>query len=229
MSSWNQFFRTGRGGSGEYWLTVSDLMAALMVIFLFISIAFMQRVMRVVVAWNETQEQIFEELTNQFQDNLEEWNAEFDEEKLIIRFRDPETLFNQGQATLRPEFERILGEFCPRYFSILDDYTGEIEEVRIEGHTSPEWNVFTPSNEAFYNNMQLSQARTRSVLEHCFELDGSSDFSWLPSKIRAVGMSSSDLMLNDDGEPDFQASRRVEFRIRTRAEERIASILGGLQ
>lgn len=229
MSSWSSFFKRPSSGGGDYWLTVSDLMAALMVIFLFISIAFMLRVMKVVVAWDETQEVIFEELVHQFQDNLEEWNAEFEKERLIIRFKDPETLFQRGEAILQPAFKEILSEFCPKYFAIVDGVMTEIDEVRIEGHTSPEWNAGTPERTAFFNNMRLSQSRTRAVMEYCLSLPESGDFDWLTTYTRAVGMSSSSLMFEDDGTIDYEGSRRVEFRIKTKAEERISSILGEWQ
>ena len=83
MKNWSGFFGKKTSSSGEYWLTVSDLMAALMVIFLFITIAFMQRVLKVVVAWEDTQEQIFEELVNRFESSMDDWNAEFDKERLF--------------------------------------------------------------------------------------------------------------------------------------------------
>ncbi|SEA20557.1 OmpA/MotB family protein [Microbulbifer marinus] len=228
MQSWNRFVRSGKT-SGEYWLTVSDLMAALMVIFLFIAIAFMMRVQKVVVAWQETETDIIRQLSQQFERNLEDWNAEFDRERLTIRFNDPETLFEQGKSALKPAFKGILDQFCPKYFAILDNYIGDLDEVRIEGHTSPEWNEDTSSTDAFFNNMRLSQSRTRAVMEYCFRQDESRQYGWLHSLTRSVGMSSAQLQENDEGQVDYERSRRVEFRIKTKAEERIASILRGWQ
>jgi len=226
MKSWSNFFGKKSGSSGEYWLTVSDLMAALMVIFLFITIAFMQRVLKVVVAWEDTQEQIFEELVNRFESSMDDWNAEFDKERLTIRFKDPDTLFEVGRANLNPRFKVVLNDFCPKYFEILDNYVSEIDEIRIEGHTSPEWTKEVTGQQAYFHNMKLSQARTRVVLEYCFTLPDSPQYGWLPSITRAVGMSSAHLAFDEQGELDYDASRRVEFRIKTKAEERIASILG---
>ena len=226
MKSWSSFFGKKSGSSGEYWLTVSDLMAALMVIFLFITIAFMQRVLKVVVAWEDTQEQIFEELVNRFESSMDDWNAEFDKERLTIRFKDPDTLFEVGRANLNPRFKVVLNDFCPKYFEILDNYVGEIDEIRIEGHTSPEWTQDVIGQQAYFLNMKLSQARTRVVLEYCFTMPESDQYSWLPAITRAVGMSSAHLAYDDKGNLDYDASRRVEFRIKTKAEERIASILG---
>ena len=76
---------------------------------------------------------------------------------------------------LKPQFKDILSDFMPRYIVLLiTNFVDDISEVRIEGHTSSEWNQ-EPEKTAFIKNMDLSQARTRSVLEYSFslkELDG---------------------------------------------------------
>ena len=51
-----------------------------------------------------------------------------------------------------------------------------------------------------------------------------SNREWLRSVLTANGLSSSKLIMQD-GEEDKELSRRVEFRIRTNAEERIGEIL----
>ena len=75
--------------------------------------------------------------------------------------------------------------------------------------------------------MELSQDRTRSVLSHCLINLGhlvADKLSWARQKITANGLSSSNLFFSD-GKYDQEKSRRVEFRIRTNAEERIETIL----
>jgi hypothetical protein len=47
---------------------------------------------------------------------------------------------------------------------------------------------------------------------------------WAKEKITANGLSSSKLILDKDGREDKEASRRVEFRVRTDAEKRIEAI-----
>jgi len=228
MSGWNQFSKKS-SASGEYWLTVSDLMAALMVIFLFVSIAFMERVTRIVVAWDKTQEVIFEELSHNLMDRIEEWNAEFDQRNLTIRFKDPDTLFKQGHSTLSPKFEGYLTDFCPLYFEVADQFVDKIEEIRIEGHTSLEWNHDTPENDAFFHNMRLSQSRTRAVMMFCLSLPEAQQYSWLKSKIRAVGMSSSQFYRGQVDKVDESSARRVEFRIKTEADQVMAELMQGLK
>ena len=76
-------------------------------------------------------------------------------------------LFSSGSAELQPKFKEILNDFFPRYVAILSNekYVNDIEEIRIEGHTSSEWRVEVPAEQAYFNNMELSQNRTRKVLE----------------------------------------------------------------
>ncbi len=124
-------------------------------------------------------------------------------------------------------FEHVLKDFFPRYVRILKipKYKDDIEEIRIEGHTSSEWRFDVPRDSAYLLNMRLSQDRTRSVLEYVVELpEVADDKEWLRGFVTANGLSSSKLILRKD-EEDKAASRRVEFRVRTNAEKRIVSII----
>lgn len=63
--------------SGEHWLTVSDLMAGLMMVFLFIAIVFMMNTQKendkikdVAVAYQQNQVAIYEALQTEFKDDL---------------------------------------------------------------------------------------------------------------------------------------------------------------
>jgi outer membrane protein OmpA-like peptidoglycan-associated protein len=74
--------------------------------------------------------------------------------------------------------------------------------------------------------MELSQARTRSTLSYVLGLpsvDG--DRAWLTHYLTANGLSSSRPILDANRHEDAERSRRVEFRVRTDAESRIATIM----
>ena len=89
---------------------------------------------------------------------MNKWNAEIEKETLSIRFLSPEILFESGKADLTPKFQEVLDEFMPRYVYLLyTDFQSEIDEIRIEGHTSSRWATATSNNQAFINNMSLSQ------------------------------------------------------------------------
>ena len=154
--------------------------------------------------------------------------AQIIKEDLAIRFTEPEVLFAPGSSELKPEFREILSDFFPRYVRILTSakYKGSINEVRIEGHTSSDWSSVTTPEDAYFRNMELSQARTRSTLIYALslpEVDGQRD--WLRRNLTANGLSSSHPIADASGDEDAARSRRVEFKVRTDAETRMAKIL----
>lgn len=217
----------------EHWMSVGDLMAGLMMVFLFITIAFLRYIMikeeqitEVAVTYQNNQVAIYQSLMDEFQYDLQRWDAEIDQETLAFQFRSPEVLFETGQTEVREGFIEILNDFFPRYLAILLRYQDSIEEVRIEGHTSSVW-VGAPPTEAYFNNMQLSQGRTRSVLRHVNSLlpVGSDESDWVTQRVAAVGYSSSKLVLDANGNEDPERSRRVSFRVITNAEIQIRKIL----
>lgn len=219
------------------WLSVSDLMAGLMVIFLFIAIVFIRplaeqnfRMKEIARTWQENETEIYDALLKEFRGDLPKWNAEIEKDTLIIRFKAPEVLFETGRATIRPVFSEILQEFFPRYLRVLQPFKQSIDEVRIEGHTSSVWNQNTSADEAYFKNMELSQARTRAVLQYVMSLDPvTEERAWLKSILTANGLSSSRLVLNPQGVEDSDLSRRVEFRVRTTARTEIVRILEAAQ
>jgi len=235
----------------DHWVSISDLMTGLMMIFLFISVLYMLQVSKdkkiieddrnrlviekamieeLAVTYERLQEDLYEDFNNEFKNDLTKWNAEINRQLLSIRFKEPDVLFEQGSSDVKQEFKNILDDFFPRYLKILysDKYRDEIEEIRIEGHTSSEWKDGASDDEGYIKNMHLSQSRTRSVLEYILSLQEKIedlDNSWLKKHLTANGLSSSRLIFKLDNSEDKIASRRVEFRVRTNAEKRIVEII----
>ena len=226
-------FKGAPGQDSEHWMGVSDLMAGLMMVFLFISVVFMRQalidrnsVVDIVTTFKETQVAIFDGLVNEFEDDLQRWNAEIDQETLEFRFKSPDVLFAINQIEVQERFQEILTDFFPRYLAVLQNYEAYITEVRIEGHTDTAWGNASPT-EAYFNNMELSQGRTRSVLSYVYGLldDDQTNQDWVKSKVAAVGFSSSRPAYDDTGEYSPELSRRVVFKVVTNADEQIARIL----
>ena len=216
----------------EHWMSVSDLMAGLMVIFLFIAITYIRPIVEIqskirdiVVAWKDSEVEIYASLEKEFRDDLPRWNAELDRPTLSLRFKAPDVLFGSATATLKPEFKRILDDFFPRYLNVLYQFKNAIAEVRLEGHTSSEWEGALTKDVAYFMNMELSQARTRAVLEYALGLPLVNPHKeWARRLITANGLSSSRLIFQDSKE-DRVRSRRVEFRVRTNTKEQIVRVL----
>ena len=236
MSRMDALFGRGSAAGSEeehHWLSVSDLMAGLMMVFLLISVALMQhalqqrdRVAEVAEAYQATQIAIFQALLEEFKDDLPRWQAEIDPDTLALTFKSPEVLFATGSDRLRSRFEQILSDFYPRYLKVLAPFKDVIDEIRIEGHTSSQWNDQVSEDDAYFLNMQLSQDRTRSVLSYLYGLpDTQNNKAWVKKTTAAVGFSSAHPVLDDTGTEDGERSRRVSFRILTNAESQIREIL----
>lgn len=217
----------------HHWLPVSDLMAGLMMVFMFVAVVFMrnasvekERIREVAVAYQENQVALYQALREEFDDDLDAWEAEIDEAALSFTFQSPDVLFATGSTQLQERFKDILDNFFPRYLNVLMAFSESINEVRIEGHTSSVWGANTPEAEAYFKNMELSQGRTRTVLNYVYEL---SDVAllrpWVKANVAAVGFSSSRLKIREDGNEDRDGSRRVSFRVITNADTQIRRIL----
>jgi outer membrane protein OmpA-like peptidoglycan-associated protein len=157
----------------------------------------------------------------EFESDLARWNVEIDREDLIVRFKEPDILFQSGESKLKPEFIAILNDFFPRYLKILlkPEYKSGIEEIRIEGHTD---NVGP-----YLDNVKLSQERTFAVLQHVLmnESIHGEELYWVQKKLTSNGLSYSKPIASNDTPAGKKLNRRVEFRIRTDAEKHIEKYL----
>jgi outer membrane protein OmpA-like peptidoglycan-associated protein len=245
--------------SEEHWIPLSDLMSGLMMMFMLVAVMFMiqvdadsarvkalkvraeeqaqraetqaLRMEDVAKIYRNMREELYRDLRKEFGADLPKWGAELDADS-TIRFKSPELLFENRKADLPQKFADILDDFFPRYLRILnsDRYRNSVEEIRIEGHTSSVWNSTVTPDKAYLLNMELSQSRTRSVLEHVLAEPRSPDQQrWLVMFLTANGLSSSKIRTNADGTENREASRRVEFRVRTNADERIEDVLKAAQ
>ncbi|MFQ3579241.1 MAG: OmpA family protein, partial [Bacteroidales bacterium] len=195
-------------------LSISDMMAGFLMIFilLFSSTLFslrkeFDRKNRIAEDYQSLQVELYNDLFKEFEKDLLEWNAEIIPESLIVRFKEPEVLFEPNSALLREQFKKILESFFPRYINILisPKYKQGIEEIRIEGHTAKS-DIYT-----YFDHINLSQNRTNSVLFYIMNLPQLSPQikEWAKGKIVASGLADSRPI---EGDTTGKLSRRVEFR-----------------
>lgn len=224
----------------DFWIGLSDLMTSLMMIFLLISVIYMikvQAMVKIPTIYKETLQGLGLALQKEFKNDLPKWKATIDND-LTVRFQKPEMMFDTNSAELKPHFKAILDDFFPRYMLIMSDpkYINNIEEIRIEGHTSTVWKVGTTQQNAYFKNMELSQARTRSTLEYIMTTpivsSTPASFNWLKQHVRAIGFSSAmpldhagKLVISAEQLEDPVRSQRVEFRVRTTVEKQISDIV----
>lgn len=215
------------------WLSISDMMSGLMMVFLFIAVVFMQQVHKdkeamldIASTYEDTKNKLNIALHEEFDKDLIIWGAEILSDN-TLRFNEPDVLFERGKHIIRDRFKQILNEFFPRYLAILtsDVFIEDIIELRVEGHTSTVWQPTSTLEESYLNNAYLSQQRAFSVLRYIFSTPVSLDNQqWLIKVLRANGLAFSRLIYDGNNE-DTEKSRRVEFRVITNTEERIEQIL----
>ncbi|WP_180168581.1 OmpA family protein [Acinetobacter sp. YH01003] len=232
------FFRQ-KSNSADHWISLSDIMTALMMVFLLISIIYMIRVKESVDIpriFKSDEQQLYSQLQNKLTTKLTKWGATLSPD-LTVRFSNEDILFKVGSDELQPEFKQALNEYFPVYLRSLmqDKFIDNIKEIRIEGHTSSFWAKGASSEIAYINNMQLSQQRAQNTLIYLLTSSNltTNEKEWLKIKFRAIGYSSA-LTLGKNGKPssinnpeDFGTSQRVEFRVVTNAEDKIRAVAYG--
>lgn len=216
------------------WLSVSDLMTGLMVIFLFVAIAYISRVQKnqsVLTDYVETKNEMHDKLVNEFAGDTLKWQMAIGKD-LTMKFKEPTVLFATGSYELTPRFKEILDEFLPRYFNILlnDSLSNRIQEIRIEGHTDdvpiPRYDL-----DPYIANAMLSQQRALSVVRYFRNMPAFQNYTpeqqhkiefWLTANGLSYGkaLDSNGTYTQQSGKPiDKDLSRRVEFRIVTSGDE----------
>jgi outer membrane protein OmpA-like peptidoglycan-associated protein len=228
-------------GENPFGLSIGDLMAALLLIFiLLLSTALLRvqestkdakRLEEKYVAYETTREELYRALKKLNEELKEDknlrdegitWAATLDRH-LVFRLKKADALFENGKSVLTANFEKMLGAFFPEYIRILSgqDFEGWIEEVRIEGHTSTRWSGRPydkwrdqpAERKPYLNNMTLSQNRAVNVLAYVMQLLDEPAGQWTQTKVTANGLSSSRTLPAGGQTENEELSRRVEFRV----------------
>ena len=236
----------------SYWQSYSDMMAALLLIFvLVIAVA--------IVALNDYKEKLAEQneelLARQdllekqaeeylkLKEELEEKqaeidkiigvNQEFSKEEIAINIDqqtgaivfDASILYDRSKSELKGEGIQFLDRFLPIYIGVLfsSEFKEDIAEIIIEGHTD--------TDSGYMYNLGLSQDRALSVVEYCLSDSSLSkeQKEQLRSVITANGRSFSNPVYDADGKVDLAKSRRVEVKFRLKDEEMIQELQGILE
>jgi chemotaxis protein MotB len=224
--------------SSEYWMTFSDLMAGLLMVFAVALIAMMvsalssQRISenkeeRLVNLEQRVEDQIgirrtiIERLRNEFAGIAA---VQVDEETGFIGIGD-KILFRQGEATLAEEGKPTIDEVMRVYESVFfgsDDFEQYLSRIVVEGHTNDDYSG--PRENAYIYNLDLSQQRAFNVMEYIVESHAQSPIGEkLKRYLVASGRSFMD-MVRTGHRVDKVASRRIEIKFLLRDEETIAKV-----
>lgn len=215
---------TAQGENNHYWMSYSDLMSALLLIFallLMVNILGNQDEM-------EAKDEMIEEVIGVKTRLIEELNNAFNDSDLEMKI-DPQTgaiLFSSGvfydhdSSKLSKEGKKNLETFIPKYISVLlsDEFSEHISQIIIEGHTDLDG--------SYLYNLELSQDRAFSVVEEIFskKFPDFDEKEPLRKLITSNGRSYTMPIYDENDKIDQDESRRVEFKFRLKDEELIKNI-----
>ena len=119
----------------------------------------------------------------------------------------------------------LLERFIPIYLNVLlsSDYADYLGEIIIEGHTD--------SVGTYENNLKLSQNRALQVALYVLSMPNltAQQKGLLQQIMTATGKSEADLIYDQYGDEDADASRRVEFKFSLKDSEMIEQMQRILQ
>lgn len=228
---------------GSQWISLSDMMTWLMLVFLLIAILVMSEIQedekeknKVLLEYSNVKNEIYKDLKKAFEEKEQDWDMTIDDD-LTIKFSNPEVLFEANSSIIRPRFSFILEEFVPEYLEIIDSakYDNKIKEVRVEWHAGrcleseywiclnlSQWRANSVLQNIFSNSTFLNfDSRQQQKIKFLFTSNGMSDWKNLDSGWEYIYYSNKDL--------DPWVSRRVEFRIVTNSEELVDELLNKIK
>lgn len=204
------------GDSNVFWVTMSDLLLGLVVVFLILFVFAITGFTQNKVNEQETRYEITEKIAQELAKN----NIDVDVDKFsgTIKISDLE-LFALNSAELSPKGREYMSKFVPVYFNtILNDKNIEknISQIIIQGHTDSQPFAGAKSKEeAYYKNMDLSIRRASSVAEYIVYSNYKDKKAYereLFKMLTVEGKGSSEPIIVN-GKEDYAKSRRVELKL----------------
>lgn len=226
-----------RKNQDAYWISFSDMMTALMVIFMFIAINYIVQI----IEYKFVEQDIYNALQINLKKELESETLELSPDGTVrFNFKGKnQELFPSGGYVMTREFKKSLDVFTPKYLNIItkENYLDNISEIRIEGHTDTD-PLANSKRDSYDYNLELSSNRARNVLNY---IRNHKAYIKQPDSIKkrldflftSNGMSFS-RALNDKKEVTYisenknvnkKFSRRVEFKIVTSNKDLVEKIV----
>lgn len=201
---------------GNEWLSVSDLMAGLLMVFALLVVATLVQLKQAQEENKNKRIVIIQALQQQF--NKQGINAQVNPETGDITLLDS-VLFDVDQSELTEKGIDFLNRFVPVYGRTLftdPKISDEITRIIIEGHTS--------SDGTTEHNMSLSLKRANSVFEFINQLPFDQRTK-LVNKIQVSGRG----FLDADPKVSRPEDRKVIFRMQFKSEEAFGRVLKEVQ
>ncbi len=213
------------------WISISDLMSGLMMIFLFVAIALLipeknenKYIKEAIDKSKHDVNKLNSALDSIFKEDFSKWGAVRLRDG-TVRFQEPKIMFSPGSHTISYRFKKILNVFCPRYVRLLkNNFRDEIHEIRVVGHSSSEWKTNNLMIRSL-KNIKLSSDRSLDVYSFCYK-SMKSNRKWFTEKTISVGAGFVHRIKNNRKEIRWM-SRRVEFRVQMKSVSNLEELLRG--
>lgn len=195
-------------------LSISDLMSALLLIFILILVGTLLKLAEQHEKNKEDLQLISDQqrakrsIIAQLKGEMDQFDIEVDPKTGVIRIKEA-ILFDYGKSELKENGKKFLQDFIPKYAKILfakNEIRKQIGQVIIEGHTD---------NKGSYNyNLWLSLKRAFSVASYIYS-KSFIDFNFgdvLRKKLSVVGKSFVNPIASNITKEGRRSNRRVEFK-----------------
>ncbi len=211
----------------SYWKSYSDMMAALLLMFILIMTSVLAKASEQAIKLQEYGDRfgIRTEIIEDLKTELSEFRVSIDEKTGDIKF-ESDILFDYDKVDLKQEGIAFLNDFMPKYLNVVfsEKYLPYLAEIIIEGHTDAQG--------GYLYNLELSQGRALSVAKFCLDENNgllqTDKLEQLKQIITVNGKSFSNPVYVDDDKTaiDEERSRRVEVKFRLKDDETISLISG---
>lgn len=205
-----------------FWITMSDLLLGLMIIFLILFIMSMVGFSQAKVAEQSAQTEMAENLAKKLVNNKIDVNI--DKMSGQVEISDLE-LFDIGSAKLSAKGKAYLDKFFPIYIDTIfsnPELSDKVENLIIEGHTDSQmFKGLNSADEQYTKNLELSSMRATEVANYVFKTNYNKKYSKKLHKVLIVEGKSNTEPILTNGKEDFNKSRRVELEIRMKAGENV--------
>lgn len=224
-----------KGGGGEaeenvFWTTMSDLMLGLAIVFMTLFVLAITGFSSEAISQKQQQMEVNKELIEKLKEA--DIDAQVDPLSGDVKISDLE-LFEVGSYNLSPKGKKYLDKLVPIYINTIfskPELIGQIENIMIQGHTdSQSYAGIKNPDEQYMKNMTLSLERANSVANYIFHTNYNKQYSDKLKKILVVeGKSYSEPILTN-GKEDYNKSRRVEMRLKTKKLDITEVLFSGAQ
>lgn len=212
-----------------FWTTMADLLLGLAIIFMTLFVLAITGFSQQSIQQKQQQMEVNKELI----EKLKEANIDAQVDPLTgdIKISDLE-LFEVGSYNLSTKGKIYLNKLIPIYVDTIfskDELVGQIENIVIQGHTdSQSYAGIKNPNEQYLKNMNLSLERANSVANYIFYTNYNKKYNDKLKKFLVVeGKSYSEPILVN-GKEDYNKSRRVELRLKTKKIDITETIFNGV-